>query len=192
MPFRPTISKEEIATLPPLAFGGEIVVVDTPAKAAEACTTLSKQQILGFDTESRPAFQKGVVNKIALLQLSTDKLCFLFRLSKIPLDKSILKILESKKIVKVGLALSSDFHELATLHKLRPKGFVDLQKIAPECGIVDQSLLKMAAITLSGRLSKAQRLSNWEAVQLTDAQKLYAATDAWVCLEIYKKLKTCP
>ena len=130
-----------------------------------------------------------MVNKIALLQLSTDSLCFLFRLGKIPLDKPILKILESKKIVKVGLALSSDFHELATLHKLHPKGFVDLQKIAPECGITDQSLVKLAAITLSGRLSKAQRLSNWEAVQLTDAQKLYAATDAWVCLEIYKQLK---
>jgi ribonuclease D len=186
--FLPTISKEDVATLPPVSFDGEIVVVDTPQKVIEACAHLAKQRTVGFDTESRPAFQKGVVNKIALLQLSTDKLCFLFRLNRIPLDKSILKILESKKIEKVGLALSSDFHELATLHKFRPKGFVDLQKLVPAHGIADLSLIKIAAIVLGKKISKAQRLSNWEAVSLTDAQKLYAATDAWICLEIYKKL----
>jgi ribonuclease D len=104
------------------------------------------------------------------------------------LDKAILKILESKSIVKVGLAVSGDIRELETLHKFRPKGFVDLQKLAPGNGIEEMSLIKIAAIVLGGRISKAQRLSNWEAVTLTDAQKLYAATDAWASLEIYKKL----
>lgn len=187
--FLSTIPKEEIGDLPPIAFEGEIMVVDTPQKVLEACRHLSKQTILGFDTESRPVFQKGAVNRIALLQLSTEKICFLFRLNKIPLDKTILKILESKSITKIGLAVSCDMHELGTLHKFRPKGFVDLQKIVPEYGITDMSLVKIAAIVLGGRLSKAQRLSNWEAVTLTDAQKVYAATDAWACVEIYKKLK---
>ncbi len=186
--FVPTISKEEIAELPYIAFGGGIVVVDTPAKVDAACDYLLGCDQLGFDTESRPSFQKGIVNRISLLQLSAGDKCFLFRLNKIRLDKAILKILENKNITKVGLSVEGDMRELETLRKFRPKGFVDLQKIAPQYGITDMSLIKIAAIVLGGRVSKAQRLSNWESVQLTDAQKIYAATDAWVCTEIYKKL----
>ncbi len=186
--FQPTISKEDIAALPPLGFGGGIVVVDSPQSLDEACDYILSRRLVGFDTESRPAFQRGVVNKIALLQISTEERCFLFRLCRVRLDKAILKILESKSITKVGLSVEGDIRELETLRKFRPRGFVDLQKIAPDCGIEDKSLVKIAAIVLGGRISKAQRLSNWEAVTLTDAQKTYAATDAWACLEIYKKL----
>jgi ribonuclease D len=188
--FEPTISKEALAALPTISFGGRIVVVDTPAGIDRACDELLREPVLGFDTESRPAFQKGVVNRIALLQLSTPTTCYLFRLNKIRLDKAILKILESSKIIKVGLSVAGDIRELETLRRFRPKGFVDLQKLAPERGITDMSLIKIAAITLGGRISKAQRLSNWEAVQLTDAQRLYAATDAWASLEIYKALQS--
>lgn len=188
--YRSTISKEEIAALPPVTFGGEIVVVDTPEKLADACNFLLQQGLIGFDTESRPSFKKGVVNKIALLQLSTDDKCFLFRLCRIRLDKAILKILESKSIMKVGLSVDGDMRELSTLRPFRPKGFVDLQKMVSDYGIEDLSLLKIAAIVLGRRISKAQRLSNWESVQLTDSQKVYAATDAWVCTEIYNKLKS--
>jgi ribonuclease D len=186
--FEPSISKEALAELPTIAFGGRIVVVDSAEQIDGACDELLRERILGFDTESRPVFQKGVVNRIALLQLSTPETCYLFRLNKIRLDKAILKILETGRITKVGLSVAGDIRELETLRKFRPKGFVDLQKIAPEHGITDMSLIKIAALTLGGRISKAQRLSNWEAVQLTEAQKLYAATDAWVSLEIYKKL----
>ena len=186
--FEQTITKEALAALPPVSFGGEIVVVDRPEMIDGACDELLREPLIGFDTESRPAFQKGVVNRIALLQLSTPTRCYLFRLNKIRLDKAILKILESNKITKVGLSVAGDIRELETLRRFRPKGFVDLQKIVPEHGITDLSLIKIAAITLGWRISKAQRLSNWEAVQLPDAQKLYAATDAWACLEIYKKL----
>lgn len=188
MKFVSTIEKEAIAALPPIAFGGEIVVVDTPEGVDRACDELLKHPIVGFDTESRPAFQKGVVNRIALLQLSTEERCFLFRLNKIRLDKSILKVLETSKITKIGLSVDGDIRELGTLRRFRPKGFVDLQKVVLQHGITDQSLMRLAAITLGGRLSKAQRLSNWESAQLTPAQQLYAATDAWVCIEIYKKL----
>lgn len=190
--FRSSITKEEVAALPTLAFGGEIVVVDTAAEAEKACSFLSRQKILGFDTESRPAFQKGVVNRIALLQLSTDQCCYLFRLNRIGLIHSILKVLETNKITKVGLSVDGDLRELNTLGPVRAKGFVDLQKLVPRFGIDELSLLKIVAIVLGGRVSKAQRLSNWEASQLTDAQRIYAATDAWTCLEIYKKLGTPP
>jgi ribonuclease D len=187
--FESTITKEALAELPSVSFGGEIVVVDSAEQIDAACDELLREPLLGFDTESRPAFQKGVVNRIALLQLSTPTRCYLFRLNKIRLDKAILKILESPKITKIGLSVAGDIRELETLRKFRPKGFVDLQKLAPECGIADLSLIKITAITLGHKISKAQRLSNWEAVQLTDAQKLYAATDAWICTEIYKTLK---
>jgi ribonuclease D len=187
--YKPTITKEEVAELPTVAFSGEIVVVDTAEGLAEACNYLLGQSVLGFDTESRPSFHKGVVNRIALLQLSTSERCFLFRLNKINLDKAILKILENKNIMKIGLSVAGDIRELSTLRPFRPKGFVDLQKMAPEYGIEELSLLKIAALVLGRRISKAQRLSNWEAVQLTDAQRVYAATDAWVCTEIYNHLK---
>ncbi len=187
--YRAAITKEEMAELPALAFRGEIVVVDSPKGLDAACDELLAHRLLGFDTESRPAFQKGVVNKIALLQLATEEKCFLFRLNRLRLDKAILKILETNTILKVGLSVAGDIRELETLRKFRAKGFEDIQKIAPDHGITDMSLQKIAAIVLEGRMSKAQRLSNWEAVQLTDAQKVYAATDAWVSLEIYKKLK---
>ncbi len=187
--FEPAITKEAIAALPTIAFGGEIVVVDSPAQIDRACNALLGERVLGFDTESRPAFQRGVVNRIALLQLSTPTTCYLFRLNRIRLDKAILKILESNRITKVGLSVAGDIRELETLRRFRPKGFVDLQQLAPAHGITDMSLIKIAAIVLGRRISKAQRLSNWEAVQLTDAQRLYAATDAWACLEIFNKLR---
>ena len=187
-PFESTISKEAIAELPVISFDGTIVVVDQPDQIDRVCDELLGETLLGFDTESRPAFQRGVVNRIALLQLSTPQTCYLFRLNKIRLDKAILKILESTRITKVGLSVAGDIRELETLRRFRPKGFVDLQQLVPQHGIEELSLIKIAAITLGGRISKAQRLSNWEAVTLTPAQKLYAATDAWVCTEIYKKL----
>jgi ribonuclease D len=186
--FEPTISKEELASLPTLAFGGGIVVVDRPDQIDGACDELLREPLLGFDTESRPAFQKGVVNRIALLQLSTPEKCYLFRLNKIRLDKAILKILESPRVTKVGLSVAGDIRELETLRHFRPKAMVDLQTLAPMHGIRELSLLKIAAIVLGGRISKAQRLSNWESVQLTDNQMLYAATDAWACLEIFNRL----
>ncbi len=190
MTFLPTISKEDVAALPPIVFGGEIVVVDTLAELEMACQYLAAQRVIGFDTESRASFQKGVVNRISLLQLSTDERAYLIRLCKVRLDKKLLKILETNKITKIGLSLDGDMRELGTLQKLRPRGFIDLQKIVPQYGITDLSLLKIAGIVLGRRISKAQRLSNWEATQLTEAQQLYAATDAWACIEIYKTLKS--
>ncbi len=188
MNFAPTITKEALAALPPLAFDGQIVVVDRPEQIDRACDELLREPLVGFDTESRPAFQRGVVNRIALLQLSTPTKCYLFRLNKIRLDKAILKILESNKVTKVGLSVAGDIRELETLRRFRPRGFVDLQTLAPTQGIAELSLAKIAAITLGRRISKAQRLSNWEAVTLTPAQQLYAATDAWACLAIHRAL----
>ena len=130
--------------------------------------------------------------RVSLLQLSTPKVCFLFRLNKIPLAKPILQLLEDKKVLKIGADVAGDLRSLRQIRHFRDGGFVDLQSIASEWGIGEKSLRKLSAIVLGQRVSKAQRLSNWEATTLTDKQQLYAATDAWVCTRIYEQLLRTP
>lgn len=174
--------------MPAAAFDGEIVVVDSDEKIEAACCDLASHDILGFDTETRPSFRAGVTNKVSLLQLSVPGRCYLFRLCRIRFDRRILKILEDGSILKIGTAVSGDLLGLHQLRHFHEKGFVDLQSIAPEWGIEEKSLRKLSAIVLGQKISKAQRLSNWEAVNLTPPQQLYAATDAWACAEIYARL----
>ncbi len=186
--FLNSITNEEVALLPKGVFTGSVEVVDTQDGVNSACDYLLTCPRLGFDTETRPSFTAGVTNKVALLQLSSQERCFLFRLSKIRLDKAIIKVLTNPDIVKVGAAIHDDLKALQALRRFRPAGFVDLQSIASQYGIGDKSVRKLAAIVLGVGISKAQRLSNWEAASYTPAQISYAATDAWVCLEIYNKM----
>lgn len=186
--FAETITNEELQKLSTAGFPGQVTIVDKSQAIAEACDYLMSQPIIGFDTESRPSFKPGKVNKLALLQLSSADRCFLFRLNNIRLEKEIVKVLETSDIVKVGAAVHDDLKALRALRPFRPQSFVDLQSIIGNYGIKELSLRKMAGIVMSLRLSKAQRLSNWEASELTEAQKQYAATDAWISLEIYRKL----
>ena len=186
--FQNSISNEEAALLPAIEFRGPIVVVDSEPRLREACRYLAAQPVIGFDTETRPSFRAGVVNRVALLQLSSPEQSFLFRLCKIPLDKAIVKILENKEILKIGADVKGDLRALHNIRHFQEAGFVDLQELAGEWGIEEKSLRKLSAIVLGQRVSKAQRLSNWEAAQLTDKQQFYAATDAWVCTRIYDRL----
>ena len=186
------ISNEQTALLPAVEFRGEIRIVEHERDIAAACKTLAEQPVIGFDTETRPSFRPGVTFRVSLLQLSTPQLCFLFRLNKIPLAKPILQVLESQEILKIGADVAGDLRSLRQIRHFRDGGFVDLQGIAPEWGIGEKSLRKLSAIVLGRRVSKAQRLSNWEAATLTDKQQLYAATDAWVCTRIYEQLLRTP
>ena len=186
------ISNEQTALLPAVEFRGEIRIVEHERDIAAACKTLAEQPVIGFDTETRPSFRPGVTFRVSLLQLSTPQLCFLFRLNKIPFAKPILQVLESKEILKIGADVAGDLRSLRQIRHFRDAGFVDLQTIAPQWGIGEKSLRKLSAIVLGQRVSKAQRLSNWEAATLTDKQQLYAATDAWVCTRIYEQLLRTP
>ncbi len=183
------ISNEESAKLPPLTFEGEIIVVDSVERIEAACNDIARYPIIGFDTETRPSFKAGVSYKVALLQLSTPIKCYLFRLNKIPLDRAILSILERKDIIKLGADVLGDLRALRKLRNFKENGFIDLQKIIEQYGIGEKSLRKMSALVLGYRISKAQRLSNWEATTFTPQQMVYAATDAWACIEIYNKLQ---
>lgn len=188
--FKISISPEEIGALELASFPGEIVVVDTEGDAYHrALRYLKRQKVLGFDTETRPTFSPDQhPSGTALLQLSGSGKAFLFRLKTLGLPRPLASILANPSIVKVGAATLDDVRGLQKLCKFVPKGFVDLQNIVWEYGIRDKSVKKMTAIILGVKISKAQQLSNWEAEKLSDSQQRYAATDAWVCREMYQKL----
>ena len=190
--FTDKISNEETAALPAIEFKGEIRIIEHERDIVPACKFLMKQAVVGFDTETRPSFRPGVTFRVSLLQLSTPTVCYLFRLNKIPLAKPILQLLESSDVLKIGADVAGDLRSLRQIRHFRDAGFVDLQTIAPQWGIGEKSLRKLSAIVLGRRVSKAQRLSNWEAATLTDKQQLYAATDAWVCTRIYEQLLRTP
>ena len=186
--FQESITSEEVNELPVGAFHGEIVVVDTRA-IVEACEYLAAPQpLIGFDTETRPLIFKVAPQQNHCCNSSSGERAFLFRLNKVALERPLLRLLENPKTIKIGAAIRDDIRGLQKLRCFTPKGFIDLQSIVGEYGICELSLRKMAAITLQIKISKAQRLSNWEAANLTPAQQLYAATDAWVSREIYVRL----
>ena len=186
-----SISPEELSALELASFPGEIVVVDEDGPQMEqAVRYLRRQKVLGFDTETRPTFSPDQRSTgTALLQLSGSGKAYLFRLKKCGFPRSLAAILSNPSILKVGAATTDDVHGLQKIAHFSPKGFVDLQNIVWEYGIRDKSVKKMTAIILGVKISKAQQLSNWEAEHLSESQRKYAATDAWVCREMYLKLQ---
>ena len=189
--YRISISPEEIEQLSTAAFPGRIEVIDSIGlDFFRAVRYLRRQSVIGFDTESRPCFSPNQPHYgVSLLQLSGKERAFLFRIKMMgDIPKALRKILSDEKILKVGAAVNDDVRGLEKHHDFTPKSFVDLQKIVWEYGIKDKSVKKMAAIILGIRISKTQQLSNWEAEKLSEAQQSYAATDAWVCREMYLKL----
>ena len=192
--FRISISPEEISTLELAAFTGEITVVEAEGEAFErAIRYLKRQKVLGFDTETRPTFSPDQHSTgTALLQLSGGEKAFLFRLKKLGLPRRLAAILAHPGIIKVGAATQDDVRGLQKIAHFSPKAFVDLQNMVWEYGIRDKSVKKMTAIILGVKISKAQQLSNWEAEHLSDSQLRYAATDAWVCRQMYLRLLHSP
>ena len=178
------------ANEPATSFNGEIIVIDTLDAVDAAVEYLSRQSLLGFDTETKPAFNSADsrMRKVALLQLAGEKRVYLFRLNKIGLPKQVTRLLANEKVMKVGAAIHDDIRMLNKLTAFLPENFVDLQKMMVDYGIEHKALKKMAEIILHINISKGQRLTNWESERLTDAQQRYAATDAWVCREIYVEL----
>lgn len=183
-----TISKGELAELPIEEFTGRIIVIQDLNEAEKATQYLQGFNILGFDSETRPAFHKGQRNKIALIQLSTEDTCYLFRTNLIGIPDCLIDILVSKKIKKIGLSIHDDFSAIRNRADFKPENFIELQRFVKQFGIEDNGLQRIYGILFDRRISKRQRLSNWEADILSDAQKKYAALDAWACLRIYNKL----
>ena len=188
--FASKITPEEIAALEYASFGGEIKVISSKGPDYDAAIRyLRRQKMIGFDTETRPTFSvHQQSNGVALLQLSGPTKAFLFRVNLMELPKSLCGIMSNPSIIKIGAAVHDDIRALQKKKNFKAAGFVDLQRIVEQWGIMDKSVKKMAAIILGVRISKAQQLSNWEAPELSESQQKYAATDAWICLKMYKKL----
>ena len=183
------IAKAEIAQMPPELFSGRIIVIHSKADVDKAVSYLKSFPVLGVDTETRPSFAKGKTYGVALLQVSTEDTCFLFRLNYIDMPDSLVDLLQDERLLKVGLSLRDDIQGLQRRRNFEPRGFLDLQHYVKALGIEAQSLQKIYALLFGKKISKSQRLTNWEADVLTDRQKGYAATDAWACIRIYKYLE---
>jgi ribonuclease D len=183
-----TISKEQMAELPIETFQGNIIVIDHTKGVRDACNFLSSQSAIGFDTETKPSFKRGQVHKVALMQLSTEEECFLFRLNCIGYPSELEALMSDRAVKKIGLSLRDDFAAIRKRSVRVPENFIDLQDFVDKFGIEDNSLQKIYAILFGKKISKNQRVSNWEAATLTPAQQSYAAIDAWACLRIYNHL----
>ena len=183
-----SISKAQLSELPVVCFSGHISVVDTIESAKSAIQFLNNQTVVGFDTETRPTFRKGKSNNVSLIQISTLTHSFLFRINKLGFIKELKDFIENPATIKIGLSLKDDFKVLHKIADFEPQGFIDLQSFVKNYNIIDSSLQKIYAIIFNERISKSQRLSNWEAEELTAGQQTYASIDAWACLRIYKSL----
>ncbi|HHT35067.1 MAG: 3'-5' exonuclease [Proteiniphilum sp.] len=185
-----TITKEQLSGLPIETFAGKIIVIDHEEEVSDAVAFLSQQAALGFDTETKPSFKRGQNHKVALMQLATDEVCYLFRLNRIGYPDKLVQLMSNPDIKKIGLSLRDDFAAIRQRSVRKPENFIDLQLFVDKFGIDDNSLQKIYALLFGRKISKSQRLSNWETSQLTPAQQSYAAIDAWACLRIYNHLSS--
>ncbi len=182
------LSREEINRLPLGAYPGRIVLVDRPEKTAAAVSLLAGERVLGFDTETKPSFRKGEKHPVALLQLAGGQAACLFRIHRLGLPPALRRLLGDPDVRKVGQGVSDELKRLQEEHALEPAGFLDLLPIARRLGFSNPSVRGLAARLLGFRVSKSSQVSNWERDRLTDRQLRYAATDAWVCRQVYLQL----
>ncbi len=182
------IDKHLINDMKLVRFPGEIYVIDSMMHVNAAVNVLRHASLVGFDTETRPSFKKGVHHKMALIQLSTATECFLFRINRIGVPAKLAEYLADASCHKVGLSVHDDFNGLSHVSQCKPAGFDDIQNIVGNYGITDIGLQKIYAILFQQKISKGQQLSNWEADVLSPAQQQYAAIDAWACINIYNYL----
>ena len=182
------MTKEEINSCPIRKWNGPVHVIRSTERMIEAVEHLSREAILGFDTETRPAFKKGQKYLPSLLQLAGENSVYLFQLKHLGLQEPLIKILADPTIIKAGVSLAHDLRELKQLTPFAQAGFVGLGKMSKEKGIKNHGLRGLAAVVLGLRISKSAQTTNWAKDELTQSQIRYAATDAWVGRELYLKL----
>jgi ribonuclease D len=183
------ITNEDIHKLETCYFNGVIHVISRKSSIPAAVDYIRRYSVAGFDTESKPSFRKGQVNKTAMIQLAVPGEVFIFRINDTGFTKELIGIFEDVNILKVGVSIRDDLHRLQQIRRFTPGGFFELQNYSDSFNIESNSLKKLAAIVLGIKVSKSKQLTNWESPNLTEEQLIYAATDAWVCLEIYNKLR---
>lgn len=184
-----SITQDEINALPLTTFKGQVHLIDKADMVKEVFDDIRKNEVVGFDTETRPSFKKGQLFKVALLQVAIPDHVFLIRLQHTGFTEEIQHLLENDSLIKTGIGIRDDILALQRMNRFQPQGFVDLAPLAKEAGLQVESVKKLTGLLLGFRISKSAQTSNWEAPKLTRKQVEYAATDAWVCLELYRKLR---
>jgi ribonuclease D len=180
------ITKEEVNALPLIKYEGEYKIIDRPEDVAPAIADLSENWLIGFDTETKPAFKKGQVYPVALLQLASENMAYLFRLLETGVTDEMIALFENPNVTIAGIGIRDDIKDLQKLRDFDPVRFVDLNEMGRKLKFESIGARNFAGIFLKGRISKSQQVSNWENEELTEAQISYAATDAWICIEVYK------
>lgn len=188
MMFEKSITKQEINELPLFKYEGKTIIAATEKQIDKAIFEIEDYDLVGFDTETKPTFRKGEFNHVALVQIAVPDKVYLLRINQSGITTTLASFLINGKIRKVGIALDDDLIALKKRRRFVPAGFLDLNKITPTLGIENIGARNLSAILLNSRISKNQQISNWENPTLTEPQIRYAATDAWICLEIYNKL----
>ena len=184
-----TITPEEINNLPLRTFDGKTVVVSDAADIPKIIDEIEKHDVVGFDTETRPSFKKGQVYQVSLLQLAIPGKAFLIRINHTGVTEEIARLFQNQNVIKAGVGIRDDLKSLRKHREFEPAGCLDLSVLAKQAGLQVESVKKLAALLLGFRISKSAQTSNWEAATFTQKQVEYAATDAWVCLELYRKLQ---
>ena len=183
-----TISSEEINELDLNRFEGKITVITQANKIPGVLRSIASEPAIGFDTETKPSFKKGEFNDVSLIQLATEEAVFLIRINYTGLTDELIRFLENKNQLKIGVALRDDLKDLRKLRNFTPGGFLELNRMVTSIGIESNGLRKLTAIILGFRISKSAQISNWESEKLSEKQLSYAATDAWVCIKMYNQL----
>lgn len=186
--YQKSIAKEDINLLELDKYNGQILLVDTDVELKKACSEIEQCSIIGIDTETKPSFKKGMMNTVALLQIATDKKAYIIRLKKVKMSQRLADIFANEAIKKIGIAIFDDLKDLKKIIPFTDKSVVDLNLLTPKLGFESIGAKKLSALVLGIRISKRQQVSNWELEKLSQAQIDYAATDAWICREIYLRL----
>lgn len=183
------ITKEQVNELPLMKYEGRFEVINDLKSAQRACAKLKEESLIGFDTETKPVFKKGEYHHVALVQLATKSMAYLFRLNKMGLSEELVDLFADPKVTIAGIGIRDDIKDLQRLRQFQPAGFVDLNELALRLGFENIGARNFTGMFMNKRISKSQQVSNWENAQLTPAQISYAATDAWICIEIYEKMR---
>jgi ribonuclease D len=186
---RISITAEEINNLPLQSFSGRTAVISDPDQLRRIIKEIESHKVVGFDTETRPSFKKGQVFQVSLLQLAIPNKVFLIRLNHTGVTEELAALFSNPRIIKAGVGIRDDIKALQKLRTFEPVNCYDLSMLAKKAGLQVESVKKLTALLLGFRISKSAQTSNWEVVNFTQKQIEYAATDAWVCLELFHKLK---
>ena len=187
--YKKVITKEEINELPLFRFDGKIILASGEDQIDAAVAEMENEALIGFDTESRPTYKKGQFHHVALIQLALTEKVYILLVQKTGLTDRLVRFFENPDIIKVGIAIHDDLIALKKRRSFTPQGFKDLNKIATNLGFENIGARNLTAMVLGKRISKRHQRSNWENTPLSSGQIQYAATDAWICREIYKRLK---